>query len=593
MSQTGTAKQRISELQNLIRTKPNSRKIRAWRAEINDLQKQRAPNREYLTDKAKGIADSIVNIDISSQMRKDFIKCLVYPDQFTMRMPDDLTQPTVLYRSLREFALIANMDGTINAGKFSFAVKPILGQVGNVKHYQVGMVDASNGWPVDFTNTSSYVTQNLSSNPQADPMAMPLLSALPGQFRTITTVSGTIGNNATIGYGEFFSYGPTGISVDTVSESCNLDIPAVFSTTPLSIPGTPLLPGVLTVEYPTYFKIPAGVYNINPYLHITGTWATLNSPVLCVLSVNEAGVVDGSMYHHAGAVPDEYIGYFQVGETVHVLNDWNANLYNVNQSLVFDNNFNLVSDGKHSFVWFVALTPSTQSITNAISGLIIQSVADCVLPYTSDSGSVIKMRPIALSCLVTCTLPELTAGGNIIGYSAPPGDIDNYYYRTSSTLGPYQEWQNLARNNKGINTHDGNFKDGTYVWTQPWETNDTLMRTPSEMLNYPYQGIIVSGQVNPTVQLSGNVEIGRVRISILYEYTTDNRLFNGEPCYGTPNDLSWCLNYLATCQHAMENTIHIPSISKIVKDASQWVQKSIPTMRKGLDIASGVSKLLL
>jgi hypothetical protein len=575
--------QRIPELQKLINSNPTSKSLQAWKTELASLQRKHASS--MLTPKAKAVTENIIS-SVEIENRRDFVKTLIYPDQYSHRIPDDLTQPTNLYRSLREFALVANMDGTVNAGKFSFAVKPILGSSDAVNHFQVGIVDNTTGWPSDFTDPNSYVSDNLSSNPKRDPMILPLLAPAPGQYVTTFYQPGDLSGNTGFPFGTTATTWPG--STVTIKES-NLDLYTSFYPT-LNVTSTPLQPSYVANNV-TLFHLSSGCYNINPWFHVLGTWNAVSvvPMVLDVVAVDsQLNVVGHITFHRAAA--DEFTGVFKQGVNVDIINDWSANLLAVGQSLIMDINFNLVTDEKYSYGLIMKFGANP---TNIVSGVIINTAVDDTLPFTSNSGSIIKLRPVALSALVTCTLPELTAGGNIIGYSAPPGDIDGYYYKTSSTMGPYQDWQNLARNNKGLCTHDGNFKDGTYVWTQPWEVNDTLMRTPTESLEYPYHGIIVSGQVNPTVNLSGLVEIGRIRIAILFEYTTDSRLFNPEPCYGTPMDLSWCLNFLASQQHATENKDHLKNLKRIVSGAAAWITRSVPAMKQGLDLASGIAKIIL
>jgi hypothetical protein len=533
-------------------------------------------SRAKLTPNALRVNESVI-AGAETALRSGFVKTLIYPDEYSERIPDELTQPTVLYRSLREFALIVNMDGTIDAGRFSFAVKPILGNFDSPNHYQVGIVDSSVSWPDDFSLPSSYVQQNLYSDPRQDPMALPLLSNLPGEFYTRS--QDNIGGTGRI-EGSPFS-GPGSISYQT-SRSSNLN--PIITNSPFQLSGQTF---GADVNLPTYYKFPAGVYTFNPSAIVTTNFSSLNPCALNIYSVNAAGIVDGDLTFRVGN--DDQEGYL-AGAVIN--RGWCGNIYNTNQSTFADVSFDIVLDGEHSLVFGVFI-PSGQTLNGLSGSLMVNVSTNSILPFTSNSGSVIKIRPVACSALVTCTLPDLTAGGNIVGYSAPSGDIDDYYYKTSAVIGSFQQWQNLARVNKGINVHDGNFKDGVYVWTQPWDTNDTLMRTPGEALNYHTQGIIVSGQVNPTVNLTGNVEVGRIRIVLLYEYTTDNRLFTPVSCFGSTADLDWVLAYLATCQHATENVTHAERLKAIVKGAASWVTRSIPSMMKGLELASGIAKLAL
>lgn len=265
-------------------------------------------------------------------------------------------------------------------------------------------------------------------------------------------------------------------------------------------------------------------------------------------------------------------------------------VYNVAQSMVMDERENIFFDS--SLLYGIGFSYGN-TCTNLAAGFTLTSTYDPALASVSDSGSVVKMRPIACACLVTCTLPEINAGGNIVAYSAPPSDIDNYYYDTSSQIGSLQLWENLARLNKGELIHDGNFKDGAYVWTQPWDKNDCLMRIPTAMNRYGYQGIIVSGQVSPSVALTGNVVVGRVRIAILYEYLTDSRLFIAESCFGSTADLDWILSYLGSQKHASENADHLNKIRSILSSGARLINNSIPALMSGLNTAGKIAALLV
>lgn len=201
--------------------KPNSPKLNAWKKEISALQRIKEPQVPgQLTQKAREVNDIIIqNVPAESKMRVDFVKSLIYPDQCCERMPDELTQPTELYKSIREFALIANMDGTANAGKFSFAVKPILGSLDQPSHYQVGIVDNSNGWPSTFSTASAYVGQNLFSDPRVDPMIAPLLLNLPGEYYNQSHTAGSLPGVVGFARGDYFCTSDVGTTIFSFSRS--------------------------------------------------------------------------------------------------------------------------------------------------------------------------------------------------------------------------------------------------------------------------------------------------------------------------------------------------------------------------------------
>lgn len=532
--------------------------------------------KKMLTQGAQNSYSNTINA-VEDGLRKDTVKTLIYPDAYGARLPDEVTQPTNLYRSLREFSLIVNMDGTANAGKFSFAVKPTLGSVSTPSQYQVGIVDSTSGWPTDFSVPSSYITSNLYSDPRVDPILSQLTTVSLGCYES------------SFSYGAFAGSGTVyrcNVFGDTSHSSVNTAGIGVRSISTVSWPYTgATLSNVLS------YVVDPGVYVVNPTLINAGVFNNISDSGFLMMAIynSTSAAIEGAIVFYYGTGP---VVYGVASTQVAVINSWYGQIYNVNQGTWNDVSFAIeLKDGQELILGFEMQVGNT--ISNLLTNLSIISTSYTGLSAISNSGSIVKLRPIACACLVTCTLPELTAGGNIVGYSAPSGDIDNYYYHTSSVLGPYQEWQNLARNNKGINTHDGNFKDGTYVWTQPWDKNDTLLRTPTEMLSYPYQGIIVSGQVNPTVNLNGIVEIGRIRIAMIYEFISDSRLFLGESCCGSTADLDWVLAFLSTQQHATENVDHMKRLKDIVTKSAMFVKKTVPTMMKGLQLASGIASAIL
>lgn len=531
-----------------------------------------------LTQKAQATLSNTIN-SVEDGLRRDTVKCMIYPDAYGCRMPDEVTQPTNLYRSLREFSLTANMDGTINAGKFSFAVKPTIGSLQEPYQYQVGIVDTSSGWPTDFSIASSYLSTNLSSDPRVDPILSQLATTTGGSYASTYTFGAFNGSNVNYQCNIFGDTSNGFVNTAGVASRTHPNVGFGFNT-----------PGVNLTNIISYVLSP-GVYMVHPSILNGGVYSTTGIIGILLVGIldGKTGILKAAITFSSGGGPDIY---GTAPSQIKIISSWYGQVYNVNQSLIEDVSCAVqLQEGDELVFGFEMNAP--QTISSLIGRLTFSTTTYPNLSTIVNNGSIVKLRPVACACLVTCTLPELTAGGNIVGYSAPAGDIDNYYYKSSSVLGPYQEWQNLARNNKGINTHDGNFKDGTYVWTQPWDKNDTLLRTPTEMLDYPYQGIIVSGQVNPTVQLTGNIEIGRIRIAMIYEFVSDSRLFLGENCFGSTADLDWVLAFLSTQQHATENVDHMKRLKDIVTKSARFVKNTVPSMMKGLQVASGIASMLL
>jgi hypothetical protein len=594
-SRSENQEQTIRILKEKIAKNPNSPKIQKWKKllenterdrKMEQVTKKKTSSRSYLTKEARAIHDNVLDAEVA-QIRKEYLHTVLYPDNYAYRMPDELTQPTMLYKSIREFNLLANMDGTVNAGRFSFAVKPILGSLDKRHHYQVGIIDNSQGWPTHYDDDSVYVKDNLYTDPRYDPMAAQLTNPDMGYF----SASSNGHNIPTFAVGDYYNLTPGTdangqIGVDPGS-SINVDY--------IPLPTSPfVLDNGMTIHANSggnfVFSVPTGVYSYSPIFTIGGTWTTTSgSPnyALALIALDKNFNVAGVLESKPG---NDIVSGIFAGNSYFTYEHDSA-IWNVNQGLLVDERVNVMLYEDYYYVPLFSIVGN--AVNNVTIGFDLAPTRDVRLPAITNSGSIIKLRPVGLSCLVTCMLPEINAGGNIVAMSCPSGDIDNYFYQTSAQMGPYQEWACLARTNKGNLLHDGNFKDGSYTWSQPWDKNDCLMRTPTESLDYKYQGIIVSGQLNPSVALSGLVNCGRIRIAIVYEYTTDNRLFNPHSCLGSTADLDWVLAYLGQQQHSTENSDHLAVIKNILKKGAEVVSYSVPKIVKAANLAGQVAALMI
>lgn len=588
-------KQAIAVLREKIAKNPNNPKVQKWKQIIANTERDMSnkqgttkmvTNRSQLTAAARRTHDSAID-NVQSQIRKEYLHTLVYPDQYAYRMPDELTQPTVLYKSVREFNLLANLDGTPNSGRFSFAVKPILGGTSSVHNFQVGIVDNTTAWPTsitDFRLPATYVNNNLYSDPRVDPMILPLTSGPLNYYHynlynePVPSLGPSTYYNMLAPKSLTNNYGSLMIDFTTIPSAGSLSfvVPGYGQQTLLANSAGVVL-----------FSVPTGTYIYSPEFTAVGTWANTNSISRVALVAFTSTYEYRGIYQISQNDPDVIDGVF-IGK-VRELYDHDGQIHNVNQGQLFD--VRAVVQLNENFKYALMFYINGNAVNNATMGMTLTSTAEDTLPLVSNSGSVIKLRPISCTALVTCTLPDINAGGNIVAYSAPSGDIDNYYYNVSAQLGPFQEWENLARTNKGKLIHDGNFKTGSFTWTQPWDKNDVLMRTPTEANDYEYQGVIVSGQINPSVALTGVVNCGRIRIVIMYEYLTDNRLFTPESCIGSTADLDWVLGYCGTQVHSTENADHMAKLKGLLKTGANLVSKSVPYVIKGAETAGKIASL--
>lgn len=511
---------------------------------------------------------------------QEYLKTLLYPDQYSSRPTDIVSQPTTLYRSVREFALTVNLDNTINSGRFSFAVQPKLGGTDLLNHYQTAIVDTTNGWPAtsQFSNHLSYQSSNFGVDPRVDPN-VPTLTYPP------------IGNISIGGYG----YSGDQVHFNMLGEPYVVPNSS-FNVLPnfVTMANDLLLPNGVTVyahaPYNDGIWLPCGSYSISQYTENQGTFAGTLTYAAGFILTNKAGTnILGAWYR--GTYGTYAYGVVADPNVVFINHDHSGTIHNNNQGLINIVQFilNFVDDMVYIPI-FLGPAQNNSQIAFEIT------IAPAMITYhdtASNCGNVSKLRPIAMSCLVTNTSPDLIGGGNIVAYSSPPGVIAKDYFGSTAAMGSYQKWEDLARNNKGILTYDGKYKEGAYAFYQPYDTSDLLLRDPVTANDYDYPGIIVSGQFSSGGSLTGIVEVGRIRVIILFEYITDNPVFEAESQYGSSYSIEKILTCVSTMPHAMENKIHLKTIAEYIKKAAKFTIDNAGKMHKAVNMASGIAKLLV
>lgn len=274
-----------------------------------------------LNAKSQAQMDKILAAETTT-VRMNYLKTALYPDEFGSRMPDELTQATNLYRSLREFTLVANMDGTVNAGKFSFAVKPIIGDTSSPSSFQVGIVDNSSGWPTEFTSSSAYVKDNLYSDPRVDPLINQLTGPPLGSYSQYTNFGASLPAIPNVIDGQCFT-------VDNV-KSENLIV------TQLPVLDAPITVGPFvgkSFQNCIGFSVPPGVYRFHPFVYVLGSLTNTNTPGLFLGFINsKTQELTGYIEIYPGSTVQ-----YGIGQTnIDIVTEWSANVYSTSQSLFED-----------------------------------------------------------------------------------------------------------------------------------------------------------------------------------------------------------------------------------------------------------------
>lgn len=194
----------------------------------------------------------------------DYLASLISPKKAMCRVPDSFARPTALVRSIATYDINTPMDTSINSGRFSVAVSPILGSPNanapsSWKIAQVGPV--SGAWPSDFTVPAAFVQIVGGNDIRVDPFYGLLTQQPPALLTLLASVPAStnpFGSGATVGPN---SYG-LGFTLDLTQNPARLQLPigqylVVAQVNGANGPITTVafVPGNLAVA-------PAGVYNV-------------------------------------------------------------------------------------------------------------------------------------------------------------------------------------------------------------------------------------------------------------------------------------------------------------------------------------------
>jgi len=215
----------------------------------------------------------------------------------------------------------------------------------------------------------------------------------------------------------------------------------------------------------------------------------------------------------------------------------------------------------------------------------------------SDFGAVSQIRPLAMSCLASYIGTTLQDGGMIAAGYVPGGTLDSNYFTTANgagTQGNYTNWENLSLS---PGSYNGPLRDGSYVWWSPEDVVDTQMLKPSRSAAHEFPALIVSGQFNPNATtLDVTVPVVRLEIVTVYEFVTNQQLWEVSTCVGSSADMDLANKLLVGQRHAMTNKIHLKWLSDFFKEvgsgigsASRFILKNAP---KALPIIEGLGAAL-
>lgn len=211
--------------------------------------------------------------------------------------------------------------------------------------------------------------------------------------------------------------------------------------------------------------------------------------------------------------------------------------------------------------WALSWTTTVAPLANGASELVVPITADGYSRW-QNSGAVTSVRPVAMSSFFSCALSGLTDGGMIAGAYVPPSTCQANFFQNSvgSAVGQLQDWNKLA-----ILGSSNPLKKGNYVWWAPQDVTDLQFIDPEGSDKHDYPCLIVSGQAVPGTAVSGDVFLGRLEITTVYEFTTNMPLWESDSLCGNSVVIDEVFNFLHGQHHVMENDSHFDWVKKVLR----------------------------
>lgn len=440
----------------------------------------------------------------SSSPSASYAACLANPAVHQCRIPDSFARPTALYLSRKIMTLTVGPQVNNGVqGRFAFCSSPILGNIDDPLHYQDAFCD-----PAFISDLNQSAIDWTSTTPY--------LNTTQG----LNNVDPRIDNNIqTLTQGDFGLYrattGTTGVSnalpfgtaQPTIDSSSN-NLQVLYSTNLGN----------------STFKIPQGQYIVTVVL--TGAAIT----VLSQVSPTTATDVTASVIGFNNTATNYWVQY-------------------------------AVTATRQATNLRLAVTGGGAGVT---SGLI--TIVPTMFDNTAideDNGFVEKLRPVAMSVLVTYTGTSLQNGGDI-AIALVPGDTKSSKFVTNQAEEPgnLRTWDNIA--NLNAETYRGRLENGAYCYWVPESNKDYEFVLPSEMNSQEYPTIVCAGEFMPGSAIASNTVIGQVIIYRLFEYETVSTLVDKQFYAGGQDYMDGTFRFLSTQPRAMENPQHVPWYKRLL-----------------------------
>ncbi len=488
---------------------------------INEAAKPRNDQMSF----TRGIGSYIKSHGLGSLVGA-YLKCIANPFEFKARIPDVYSDRTAIFHSIQSFNLPVLFNATPNNddGRFSFAVRPILGQLSAVNRYQVAAVDCTKVpvWDdsVNWSDPAIYLGNQNGADPRLDPNAKFLAGNVTNYYSS-TSTAGTPGK-------------PINIATNVVS--------ALSTNTFVTAQDTNF----------SWFYFPAGAWNVTLQSVVVGTGA---SDAQYALNAIIAGNPSPTTVPLSNVIRNPVA--ITNGATTAV--SWSGVVTSQGSVGIFAPS--IVNSGTQTVSTTLTVTSTVVTIT----------ATNTVTSQYAGNGVIETIRPVGMAAIVSYTGPTLIDGGQLSVGQYDNDFLESNFYAKSQT-GQAQRFETL---NTLEHTHVADhLKDGAYIWWYPRDVSSNTFRKVPEMNAYAFPGIICSGKISRPPNTAGPItgDFLRVRIAIAYEYCTLSTALDTETAPGTTSMVETALQIMSKQPRAMDNPKHRDWFSQLIRDTGRFIK---------------------
>jgi hypothetical protein len=465
-----------------------------------------------------------------SDMITNYIGAMLDPKNYVSRIPDSFNRKTGVFRSVVTYDY-PFATGISDSQRFSVALQPIMGSLGQPLTYQLGIVNnavTGNDWSnVDWASPNTYCANLGGCDPRLDINSPYLVSNPDVYFQCNTTFTGP----ALSGRSIFANPGDLNA------------VPVISSLT------YRLALRQAAVDY-SAFTLPKGTWRVTVSMIFTPSATVANGTILIPNYTGNTTTVQ------------------RVTET------WSVNETTVAVSTTGVYQATVISTGEpggNILSLGMCAQGSTVLIANPTAMTTRVTVSNCTVSgydFNMSNGVIEQIRPVGCSIWASCSAPQLVNGGYISAAYVEKDYLEsNYYANADSALGQGQFHESLS---KVEGAYNGPFRDGAYVWWSPQDTGSLQFLDVATSNQQQWPSLVVSGQFSPCQTVGSVNGILRFECCFVFEYITKSTAFEQIACLGSQAMIDQAQQILGreAIVHAMANGKHKSFIASVMKTAS-------------------------